>query len=187
MLAVSLSNIISGIVFGCLSVLVPLPSAVAQDLAPTSVTNIVLVHGAWANGSSWGKVIPLLEAMGFHVTAVHIPLTSIADDVATTQRAIALQDGPTLLVARSYGGAVITEAGTDPKVVGLVYVDGFAPDQGQAVIDLGKGFPIPPRTKRANAPQIRFSQDHPKGNAARMHETAISIPSSHVVMLSHPF
>src|ERR1700744_4597643 len=80
--------------------------------------NIILVHGAWADGSSWSKVIPLLNAKGLHVVAVQNPLTSLADDVAATRRAIALQDGPVLLVGHSYGGAVITEAGNDPKVVG---------------------------------------------------------------------
>src|SRR4051812_4057618 len=73
------------------------------------IRNIVLVHGAWADGSSWSKVIPLLEAWGLHTTAVQLPLTSFSDDVAATQRAIAKQDGPVLLVGHSYGGAVITE------------------------------------------------------------------------------
>ena len=91
------------------------------------VTNIVLVHGAWADGSSWSKVIPLLEAKGLHVDAVQLPLTSQADDVATVQRAIARVDGRLLLVAHSYGGAVMTQAGNDPKVAGLLYVAAFAP------------------------------------------------------------
>jgi len=91
------------------------------------VKNIVLVHGAWADGSNWLKVIPKLEALGFHVTAVQNTLTSLADDVATTRRAIALEDGPVLLVGHSYGGVVITEAGDDSKVSGLVYVAAFAP------------------------------------------------------------
>ena len=84
--------------------------------------NVVLVHGAFADDSSWSKVVPLLEAKGLHVVAVQIPLTSFADDVAATQRAIALEDGPVLLVGHSYAGAVITEAGNDPKVAGLVFV-----------------------------------------------------------------
>jgi pimeloyl-ACP methyl ester carboxylesterase len=99
---------------------------------PLPVRNIVLVHGAWADGSSWTKVIPLLEKKGFHVTAVHLPFTTLAEDAATVRRAIALQDGPVLLVGHSYGGVVITEAGDDPKVFGLVYVAAFAPDQGQS-------------------------------------------------------
>src|SRR6516225_6087902 len=87
-----------------------------------SVKNIVLVHGAFADGTSWGKVIPILEARGFHVVAVQNPLTSLSDDVGATRRIMALQDGPVILVGHSWGGAVITEAGDDPKVAGLVYV-----------------------------------------------------------------
>ena len=119
-------------------------SAIAADAGSTGVHNIVLVHGAWADGSSWSKLIPLLQAKGFHVVAVQNPLNSLADDAAATKRAIALQDGPVLLVGHSYGGAVITEAGSDPKVAGLVYVAAFAPDAGEAVGELGKEFPAPP-------------------------------------------
>src|SRR5215469_11561191 len=95
-----------------------------------SVKNIVLVHGAFADGTSWGKVIPILEARGFHVIAVQNPLTSLADDANATRRLIALQDGPVILVGHSWGGAVITEVGDDPKVVGLVYVAAFVPEAG---------------------------------------------------------
>jgi pimeloyl-ACP methyl ester carboxylesterase len=104
----------------------------------TPVKNIVLVHGAWADGSNWLKVIPKLEAKGFHVTAVQNPLTSLADDVATTRRAIALEEGPVLLVGHSYGGVVITEAGDDSKVSGLVYVAAFAPDLGESSLSLNR-------------------------------------------------
>jgi pimeloyl-ACP methyl ester carboxylesterase len=114
--------------------------AVAQTTAPASVKNIVLVHGAWADGSSWSKVIPLLEARGFHVVAVQNPLTSFTDDVAATNRMIDAQDGPVLLVGHSYGGAVITQAGNNPKVVGLVYVAAFAPDAGESAGSLGKPY-----------------------------------------------
>src|SRR5256885_4740304 len=82
---------------------------------PQGARNVVIVHGAWADGSSWSKVIPLLQAKGLHVVAVQNPLTSLADDVAATKRAIALQDGPVLLVGHSYGGVVITEAGNDQR------------------------------------------------------------------------
>ncbi len=119
-------------------------NAMAADGAATGVHNIVLVHGAWADGSSWAKIIPALQAKGFRVVAVKNPLTSLADDAATTKRAIALMDGPVLLVGHSYGGAVITEAGSDPKVAGLVYVAAFAPDEGQAVGEVGKDLPPPP-------------------------------------------
>src|SRR5216683_5294489 len=102
-----------------------------QERSDRGIKNIVLVHGAWADGSSWSKVIPLLEARGFHVVAVQNHLATFEDDIATTKRAIAVQDGPVLLVGHSYGGAVITQAGNDPKVAGLVYVAAFAPDKGE--------------------------------------------------------
>src|ERR1700688_3830121 len=117
--------------------------AVAQANAPQGVRNIVIVHGAWADGSSWSKVIPLLQAKGLHVVAVQNPLTSLADDVAATKRAIALEDGPVLLVGHSYGGAVITEAGNDPKVAGLVYVSAVAPDKGESAFGLITSVPTP--------------------------------------------
>lgn len=107
------------------------------------VKNIVLVHGAFADGSSWSKVIPLLQTKGYKVTSVAIPLTSFKDDVAVTKRALASQDGPVILVGHSYGGVVITETGNDPKVVGLVYVAAFAPDAGQSIVDVSKDFPRP--------------------------------------------
>jgi pimeloyl-ACP methyl ester carboxylesterase len=112
--------------------------------APQRINDIVLVHGAFADGSSWSKVIPILQAKGYRVTAVQIPLTSLADDVATTQRALALQDGPVILVGHSWGGVVITEAGTNAKVAGLVYVAAFAPDLGETAGELGKAYPPPP-------------------------------------------
>jgi len=101
--------------------------------------NVILVHGAWADGSSWSKVIPLLESRALRVSAVQLPLTSFDSDVATVRRAIALADGPTVLVGHSYGGVVITEAGNDAKVVGLVYIAAFAPDAGQSAGSLGAG------------------------------------------------
>jgi pimeloyl-ACP methyl ester carboxylesterase len=113
-----------------------------------SAKNVILVHGAWADGSSWSKVIPLLNAKHLHVTAVQLPLTSLADDAATVKRAIALEDGPVVLVGHSYGGAVITEAGNDPKVSALVYVAAFAPDAGQSAGALNAtGTPAPMATE----------------------------------------
>jgi pimeloyl-ACP methyl ester carboxylesterase len=109
-----------------------------------AVRNVVLVHGAFADGSSWSKVIPLLFARGYRVTSVAIPLTTYAEDVAATKRAIGVQDGPVLLVGHSYGGVVITEAGDDPKVVGLVYAAAFAPDAKQSIGEISQGFPKPP-------------------------------------------
>src|ERR687891_2280592 len=104
-----------------------------QDMA-TNATNIVLVHGLWADGSSWSKVIPTLEKAGHKVIAVQLPLHSLADDVATVKRAIDLVGGPTILVGHSYGGEVITNAGyNNPNVKGLVYIAAFAPDEGQSL------------------------------------------------------
>src|SRR5258705_12182664 len=105
------------------------PSAAADNSAPR-VRNVVLVHGAWADGSSWAKVIPLLEKAGLNAVAVQNPLTSFADDVAATKRAIALQDGPVLLVGHSWGGVVITEAGADPHRVGPLFLAPVSPDRG---------------------------------------------------------
>ena len=105
-----------------------------------AVKNIVLVHGAFADGSSWAKVIPLLEGKGYRAVAVQNPLTSLADEVAFTKRIIALQDGPVILVGHSWGGAVITQAGDDPKVVGLVYVTAYAPEAEQSANDASASF-----------------------------------------------
>jgi pimeloyl-ACP methyl ester carboxylesterase len=100
-------------------------------------SDVILVHGAWADGSSWAKVIPLLAARGHSVTAVQLPLTSLRDDVATVKRAIALASGPLILAGHSYGGAVISEAGNDPKVEALVYIAAFATDAGESAGSLG--------------------------------------------------
>jgi pimeloyl-ACP methyl ester carboxylesterase len=100
----------------------------------TNATNIVLVHGAWADGSSWGKVIPILEKAGHRVIAVQMPLHSAADDIATVKRAIDHIGGPVTLVGHSYGGFVITNAAyNNPNVTGLVYIAAFAPDEGQSL------------------------------------------------------
>ncbi len=105
---------------------------------------MVLVHGAYADGSSWSAVITRLQAAGLTVTAVQNPLNSLADDVAHTRRILAMQDGPTILAAHSFAGTVITEAGADPRVVGLVYVAARAPDAGEDYVALTKRFPTPP-------------------------------------------
>ena len=110
-------------------------------LHPASlVKNIVLVHGAFADGTSWSRIIPLLEGKGYYVVAVQNPLTSLADDAAAARRIIALQDGPVILVGHSWGGAVITQAGDDPKVAALVYVSAYAPDVGQSANDASAPF-----------------------------------------------
>jgi pimeloyl-ACP methyl ester carboxylesterase len=105
------------------------------------VRNIVLVHGAWADGSGWKGVYDILVKDSYKVSIVQEPETSFKDDVAATQRVLALQDGPCILVGHSYGGAVITEAGTEPSVVGLVYIAAHMPDSGEKESDDGKRFP----------------------------------------------
>ncbi len=107
------------------------------------VHNVVLVHGAYADGSSWAGVIARLQREGLTVTAVQNPLASLADDVAYTRRILALQDGPTILAGHSFAGTVITEAGIDPDVMGLVYVAARAPDAGEDYGALAQGFPTP--------------------------------------------
>lgn len=135
---------VRNVVVTCTALLaIIVPTAKAQAQSPAGVKTALLIHGAWADGSCWSKVIPLLEAKGLHVVSVQIPLTSFADDVAATQRAIALEDGPVLLVGHSYGGAVITEAGNDPKVNGLVFVSAVAPDQGESAFALITSVPTP--------------------------------------------
>jgi pimeloyl-ACP methyl ester carboxylesterase len=106
--------------------------------AQVKARNIVLVHGAFADGSGWQGVYKFLTQDSFHVSVVANPLTGFTDDVAAVKRVIDRQDGPVILVGHSYGGAVITEAGNDPKVVGLVYIAAFMPDSGETLIDLIK-------------------------------------------------
>jgi pimeloyl-ACP methyl ester carboxylesterase len=134
----------------------------AQPQQPP-VKNIVLVHGAFADGSCWAKVIPILEARGFHVVAVQNPLTSLSDDVAATRRIIAMQDGPVILVGHSWGGAVITEAGDDPKVAGLVYVAAFVPDVGMSANDTSKPFGATPGLKAIQVDGQRFARMSEEG------------------------
>ena len=111
---------------------------------PTAAKTVVLVHGAFADGSSWNAVIPLLQAKGLKVIAVQNPLTSLADDVEFTNRAIDEAKGPVVLVGHSWAGAVITESGDNDKVKSLVYVAAFAPSEGQSVSDTAKAYPTPP-------------------------------------------
>lgn len=117
--------------------------ATAAAAAP-SVRNVVLVHGAYADGSGWNDVIARLQKAGLHVTSVQNPLTSLADDAEATRRVLALQDGPTILVGHSWAGTVISETGNDPKVKALVYVAARAPDVGEDYGALAAKFPAPP-------------------------------------------
>ena len=120
----------------------------AQPNTAANVKNVVLVHGGFVDGSGWEGVYKALKKEGYNVTIVQNPTNSLADDVAVTKRTLAAQDGPVILVGHSYGGVVITEAGNDPKVAGLVYVAAFAPDKGESVSALIKdpppGAPVPP-------------------------------------------
>jgi pimeloyl-ACP methyl ester carboxylesterase len=112
------------------------------------MNNIVLIHGGFVDGAGWESVYKILKKDGYNVSIVQNPTISLKDDVAATKRVLAAQDGPAILVGHSYGGAVITEAGNDPKVAGLVYITAFAPDKGESVATLIKdppaGAPVPP-------------------------------------------
>jgi pimeloyl-ACP methyl ester carboxylesterase len=126
----------------------------AQTHESTAVKNIVLVHGGFVDGSGWESVYKLLTKEGYKVTVVQNPTITLADDVAVTKRAIDAQDGPVILVGHSYGGVVISSAGDDPKVVGLVYICAFAADTGESVLSLIKNAPAD-----APAPPILPPQD----------------------------
>jgi len=153
-------------------------SAAAAPPPPEAVKSIVIVHGAFADGSGWQAVADLLGKDGYSVTVVQAPLTSLADDVAATQRVLELQQGPTLLVGHSYGGVVITEAGSAPNVAGLVYIAAFIPDQGESALGLLGQAPAANNDMRAtkdeflyvdpNAFPADFAADLPPAQAAFM-------------------
>src|SRR3712207_6561204 len=121
---------------------------VMTERSGSKAMNVVLVHGAWVDGSGWKGVYKILTKDGYRVSVVQHPTVSLAGDVAATRRVLAAQDGPVVLVGHSYGGAVITEAGNDPKVTRLVYIAGFVPDRGESISTLIKdpppGAPVPP-------------------------------------------
>ena len=158
-------------------------SAHAADTGASAKPSVVIVHGAFADGSDWAKVIPLLQAKGVKVTAVQNPLTSLGDDVAAARRAIDSQPGKVVLVGHSWGGTVITEAGQNDKVASLVYVAAFAPDAGKSTAETGEGYPAAPGSKRFVAdregflslPEAAmredFAQDVPAAQAALMTAT----------------
>jgi len=134
----------------------------AAETAPS----VVIVHGAFADGSDWAKVVPLLQAEGVAVTVVQNPLTSLADDVAATQRSLNNQPGKVVLVGHSWGGTVISEAGANDKVSALVYVAAFAPDAGQTSGEQGKGAPTPAGISQIKADHNGFLYLTPEGMAA---------------------
>ena len=152
----------------------------------TSITNIVLVHGAFADGSGWRRVYDLLTDRGYRVTVVQNPLTSFDDDVAATRRVLAQQDGPTILVGHSWGGTVITEAGTHQHVAGLVYVAALIPDSGQTSGQQYEGFAATPDFVidvdddgfgflRPDAFQKGFAADASDAEAAFMRDTQVPV------------
>jgi pimeloyl-ACP methyl ester carboxylesterase len=148
----------------------PMRFAQAQSGKPT----IILVHGAFADGASWDKVIPLLEAKGHKVVAVHLPLSSLADDVGVTRRAIGSQNGPIVLVGHSWGGMVISMAGTDAKVKSLVYVSAFMPSEGESASDLLKPYAPSPGTAHLIAMRPASSLFRPPTSRITSHQTSLS-------------
>ena len=131
------------------AVAVALLSAAVAPARAEQVKNVVIVHGAFADGSGWRRVADILGKDGYRVSVVQEPLTSLADDVAATKRVLDLQQGPTILVGHSYGGVVITEAGNAPNVVGLVYIAAFIPDQGESALGLLSQMPAANNDARA--------------------------------------
>ena len=123
----------------------------------SSRPTIVLVHGAFANAASFAKLIPLLRAKGFTVVASHLPLSGLADDVVAVRRTLDMQDGPVLLVGHSWGGAVITQVGVDPKVAGLVYVAAYAPDVGQSANDASTPYGLTEGQKQIRVDDQKFA------------------------------
>lgn len=133
--------------------------------AATAQPSVVIVHGAFADGSDWARVVPLLQAEGIKVTVVQNPLTSLADDVAATQRVLDNQEGDVVLVGHSWGGTVISQAGTDKKVRSLVYVAAFAPNAGQNTKELYNGYPTPPGVSQIAPDKNGFLYLTPQGMA----------------------
>lgn len=153
-------HILSRFVFASVALTLAGASSFAQ---PPAKPSVVIVHGAFADGSDWAKVIPLLQAKGITVTAVQNPLTSLEDDVSATQRALDTQPGKVVLVGHSWGGVVITQAGDDPKVASLVYVAALAPDVGQAGGELGKAYPPAPGFAHITADKAGYLRMTPEG------------------------
>lgn len=145
---------ISSAFAGLLAISVAFGAAAPTQAADARINNVVLVHGAFVDGSGWQPVYRQLKAKGFKVSIVQHPTSSLAADVAATRAVLAAQDGPAVLVGHSYGGVVVTEAGNDAKAARLVYLAAFAPDQGESVAALaGKpqpGAPVPPILPPAN-------------------------------------
>jgi pimeloyl-ACP methyl ester carboxylesterase len=157
-----------------------LSAAVAPARAEPAVKNVVLVHGAFADGSGWRSVADILGKDGYAVTVVQVPLTSLADDVAATKRVLELQQGPTILVGHSYGGVIITEAGNAPNVVGLVYIAAFIPDQGESALTLLSQAPAANNDMRATKDDFLYLDP-----AAFPADFAADIPPAEANFMAH--
>ncbi|HEY2752740.1 alpha/beta hydrolase [Phenylobacterium sp.] len=176
----------------------------AARAAPVAAGNIVLVHGLFADGSSWSEVIPRLQAKGLNVTSVQNPLTTLDDAVASAQRVLARQDGPTVLVGHSFSGMIVTEAGVAPNVSALVYVAARAPDAGEDYTALASRFPAPPASagivfdgdegRLSRAAFLRdFAGDLPQAKAMALyavqepfHKALLSGKTTHAAWRSKP-
>src|SRR5262245_12645044 len=154
----TIKKLAATVLAGSIGVATALSGVSAAQTQAQPVKHILLVHGAFADGTSWGKVIPILEARGFHVVAVQNPLTSLEDDANATRRLIALQDGPVILVGHSWGGAVISEVGDDPKVAGLVYVAAYVPEVGMSANQTGEPFGPTPGQKAIQVDAQKFAR-----------------------------
>ena len=167
----------SGLALGAVTALVFPNLARAQSITPA--LNVVLVHGLFADGSCWSEVIPRLQASGLNVTAVQNPLTTLDDAVASTQRVLDRQTGPTVLVGHSFSGMIVSQAGVDPKVSALVYVAARAPDAGEDYAALAKQYPTPP----ASAGIIFDGDEGRLSEAAFLHDFAGDLPEARAKVL----
>ena len=157
-----------------------LASAFIVPARAADIKNVVIVHGALADGSGWRKVFDLLTAKGYKVTIVQPPMTSLQADVEATKRILALQDGPSILVGHSYGGMIVTEAGNADKVAGLVYIAAFQPDAGETLLDLASK--IAPASKGITATSDDFLYLDPKVFAA---DFAADVPKAEAEFMAH--
>src|SRR5580698_7201489 len=153
--------------------------AAAQQPAPTAAKNVVLVHGLFADGSCWSEVIARLQAKGLNVTAVQNPLTTLPEAVASAERVLARQDGPTVLVGHSFSGMIVTEAGVHPNVSALVYVAARAPDAGEDYTALAKTYPTPP----ASAGIVFDGDEGRLSETAFLHDFAGDLPEAKAKLL----
>src|SRR5580704_3575268 len=168
----------AALVAGAAASLISTRSMAANSIA-VKASNVVLVHGLFADGSSWSEVIPRLQAAGLNVTSVQNPLTTLPEAVASAERVLARQDGPTVLVGHSFSGMIVTEAGMHPNVSALVYVAARAPDAGEDYTALAKKFPTPP----ASAGIVFDGDEGRLGEAAFLRDFAGDLPEAKAKVL----